>query len=617
MASSRRFVSTTDDDYSDTIREWLEEDENISDLDDSDADPNFVLSEHESESEIEESDSEDPPNLQVRTIHLQTVPISNEQPSTSTSTTDRQLPVSTRPSYWYGRGKEKFKWSKIPPHRRSRTPAHNIIPCVHLPGNIGPAKAIGNKCTEVQAWEFIITDDIINEIVVHTNENLEETRVKYKTADKIELRNTDFTEVRALIGMLFYSGIFKSNHEDLDSLYASDGTGRDIFRATISLKRILTLLMCLRFDNKADRQERVQDDKAAAISWVFNRVIENSQMNYCPFEHVCVDEMLVPFRGRCRFKVYMPKKPAKYGLKVMILADAKTKTHYFLNWYIYTGKKCDGQGLSVEENKLLVPTQSVIRLTKPIANSKRNVTADNWFTSVQLVRELSNKELTYVGTMKKNKAEIPKEFLPNSQRQVETSEFGFTNDMTLVSFVPKKGKSVVLVSSMHHDAKIYDDTKKPEIIIFYNSTKGGVDALDQKCALYSVSRRSKRWPTVLFYAILNISSVNSQVIHYCFRDNDKQPRLTFIKNLSRALVEPHLKRRLYNERLPRELRKVIGKILQEDVPKHAPAFEGKRKRCELCPRERDRKTKFVCKACNKAYCLECRAGLCADCENDV
>lgn len=172
----------------------------------------------------------------------------------------------------------------------------------------------------------------MNEVVIHTNEKLHELRIKFKTPERVDLRNTDIVEIRALIGLLFFSGIFKSNHEDLDSLYATDGTGRHIFRATMSLKRILNLLACLRFD----RHTRVTDDKAAAISWGFNRLVENSQKNYSPHEYVCVDEMLVPFRGRCRFKMYMPKKPAKYGLKVMILADAKT--YYFYNGYIYTGK---------------------------------------------------------------------------------------------------------------------------------------------------------------------------------------------------------------------------------------------------------------------------------------
>lgn len=129
--------------------------------------------------------------------------------------------------------------------------------------------------------------------------------------------------------------------------------------------------------------------------------------------------MLVAFRGRCRFKIYMPKNPAKYGIKIQALTDAKT--HYFLNGYIYTGRNCDGFGLTNEEKNFLVPTQSVIRLTKPIYNTNRNVTADNWFSSVQLARELLSRKLTYVGTLRKNKAEIPIEFQPN-RRAVEKKE---------------------------------------------------------------------------------------------------------------------------------------------------------------------------------------------------
>ncbi|XP_039294151.1 uncharacterized protein LOC120353654 [Nilaparvata lugens] len=58
------------------------------------------------------------------------------------------------------------------------------------------------------------------------------------------------------------------------------------------------------------------------------------------------------------------------------------------------------------------------------------------------------------------------------------------------------GRAVVLISSMHHDGVILNDRegKLPEIIDFYNITKVGVDSLDQKCAQFSVSRRTQRWP---------------------------------------------------------------------------------------------------------------------------
>ena len=58
----------------------------------------------------------------------------------------------------------------------------------------------------------------------------------------------------------------------------------------------------------------------------------------------------------------------------------------------------------------------------------------------------------------------------------------FTEDLTIVSYIPKPRKCVILISSMHADDAIdltTGEKKKPEINIFYNKAKGGVDTLDQ------------------------------------------------------------------------------------------------------------------------------------------
>ena len=70
--------------------------------------------------------------------------------------------------------------------------------------------------------------------------------------------------------------------------------------------------------------------------------------------------------------------------------------------------------------------------------------------------------------------------------------FGFTKNATLVSYVPKKGKVVTLLSSMHvgkNADRIDESTKdkrKPNIITFYNKTKGGVDKVDELKSTYSL-----------------------------------------------------------------------------------------------------------------------------------
>ena len=98
----------------------------------------------------------------------------------------------------------------------------------------------------------------------------------------------------------------------------------------------------------------------------------------------------------------------------------------------------------------------------------RNVTADNYFTDFALALELLLKKTIYVSTLRKNKSDIPPELQANKRRPVGSTLFGFDKDTTLVSYVPKMSKSVLLVSTMHHDDKIDEQTGKPDIILYYS-----------------------------------------------------------------------------------------------------------------------------------------------------
>ena len=63
--------------------------------------------------------------------------------------------------------------------------------------------------------------------------------------------------------------------------------------------------------------------------------------------------------------------------------------------------------------------------------------------------------------------------------------FGFTMDTTILSYVPKKNRCVILLFTLLHDG-IVDEEKerKPEVILYYNQTKGGVDNLNKLRAIY-------------------------------------------------------------------------------------------------------------------------------------
>ena len=78
------------------------------------------------------------------------------------------------------------------------------------------------------------------------------------------------------------------------------------------------------------------DDKEAAISLIWAPFIEWCKKNFVPFENLTVDEQLCNFRGRVKFRTYIPTKPGKYVIKIWCLADAKTS--YLVNVQIYLGK---------------------------------------------------------------------------------------------------------------------------------------------------------------------------------------------------------------------------------------------------------------------------------------
>lgn len=101
----------------------------------------------------------------------------------------------------------------------------------------------------------------------------------------------------------------------------------------MSQKRFLFLINYLRFNNLDTRNSRKDENSTAAISKIFKEFINNCKLNYSLSSYATIDEMLVSFRGWSKFKIYMPNKPTKYGIKLMCITDSRT--HYLYNAYIF------------------------------------------------------------------------------------------------------------------------------------------------------------------------------------------------------------------------------------------------------------------------------------------
>lgn len=494
------------------------------------------------------------------------------------------------------RGKNGYSWSAEPPSR-TRTPQRNIV--FRLPG---PKNDARNITTILDSWKLFFSDEIIISIVVYTNQEIGRQRQKY-SKDCRYVNDTDSIEIMALFGLLYIAGQKKDNHQNSKEMWSKFGP--EIYRCIMSETRFRFLISCIRFDDKRIRDPQ---DKFAPIRTIWERFISNCTKNYTPHSYCTIDEQLLGFRGNCPFRVYIASKPDKYGLKIMTMCDSRT--FYMVSAIPYIGK-------IKRPDKEPVPDYYVRTLTESIHGTGRNITMDNWFTSIPLTdKMLTEFNLTIVGTIRKNKPEIPLSFLPSREKKEGTSQFAFSNKKTLVSYTPKKMKSVLLLSSMH-SGKVIDENSKPEIINFYNSTKGGVDTFDQMMHTSSVSRKTRRWPLRFFYGMLDQAGINCDVIHQIVKGNRKKStRRTFLFDLGFALAKPHMERRL-TKNLPGDLASSIRNIL--DV-KDEPRPEGepprkllKQKRCFLCARTNDRKTKTACGKCSKPICNDHRVEICLEC----
>ncbi|XP_047121716.1 uncharacterized protein LOC124805222 [Schistocerca piceifrons] len=122
--------------------------------------------------------------------------------------------------------------------------------------------------------------------------------------------------------------------------------------------------------------------------------------------------------GNCPFRVYIKSKPGKYGIKIWVCTDVKTS--YLLQIQIYTGMVDNTQEVNQGQ-------RVVLDLMEPFLNNGHGVTTDNLFISFPLADELLKQKMTLVGTLRSNKKEIPKEFLPNRKGEVHSSMFDFLN----------------------------------------------------------------------------------------------------------------------------------------------------------------------------------------------
>lgn len=323
--------------------------------------------------------------------------------------------------------KDHTIWSNEPPMHRKML-AHNI-----LRSSASGPKRKTEGLSMFHTFKLIMSPEMCDVVIRETNrkakQHFDQLQLKNPSAACRSMNPLTRSEFDAYLGILLLAGATHSKNVPSQDLWKTNS--HPLFRAAMSLRRFWEINRYIRFDNGRTRDERKKSDKAAAISDIFGMLNSNLQSSYVAGPSVTVDEQLFPYRGGTGFTQYMPSKPAKYGIKVWWVCDAVSS--YPINGQIYTGMAPSGQR---ERNQ---GERVVKELCNRFRGSGRTVICDNFFTSYNLAISLMlDYKLALLGTVNKRRTFVPTCFANPNGREIQSTLFAFSSNVTMCSYIPKK-----------------------------------------------------------------------------------------------------------------------------------------------------------------------------------
>ncbi|XP_046986173.1 piggyBac transposable element-derived protein 4-like [Schistocerca americana] len=231
--------------------------------------------------------------------------------------------------------------------------------------------------------------------------------------------------------------------------------------------------------------------------WPRNMLYHNNVKNVMslllqvPEKEVCIDETLVPFRGRLNFIQYVKNKLHKFGIKFFKLC---LKGSYTWNMKVYCGKNVN-PGVPLA-------TSVDMSLMSGLLNE---------------AHQILGQSTHIVGILRSNRKLNPQDVV---QAKLKKGEHKAKESTAGVVVLKWKGKrDVLMLSTVHGEEEAEVQTKKgtmkkPAMIIAYNQSKSFIDLSDQMKSYSHCLRRRVKWYRKLAIELLAGSAlVNAHVIY--------------------------------------------------------------------------------------------------------
>ena len=364
----------------------------------------------------------------------------------------------------------------------------------------------GGVKTPYVYFRDLITDAMLENVELQSNNYaLKKSGIELKTTKK---------EVEIFIGLYLRMGLMKAHC--VRAYWAAD-TRYPPVADVLSRNRFEVLARHIHFcKNNSFTEEQMKADKIWKVrSWVDG--FRESLTKIAPLQNQSVDEVMVAFKGRSGLKQYLRNKPRKWGFKLWARAGSDGILHDF---DIYQGKR----ETTEQSSGLGMTGDVVIDMIKKLPDGQNFVIfADNLFSSLKLVQELTKRGFWYVGTVRENRLKgchlKPEKDLKTEKRGALDRKTELNSNIVAVRWFDNRKVDLISscvgvepvkkVSRYDKKAKQIVEIPCPAIVDRYNQNMGGVDLLDSLTSLYKYGLKSRRWYIYIFLHTVNMAVVSA------------------------------------------------------------------------------------------------------------
>ncbi|XP_064469715.1 piggyBac transposable element-derived protein 3-like [Ornithodoros turicata] len=397
--------------------------------------------------------------------------------------------------------KEKWQWVK-----------KDLVSPIELPSLLVPKGRALRGETPLTMFKAVFDNEPIHLMTFESK--------RYRLCNRTKMKPITHNEMEVFLGMCRYMSVVHVPHR---RWYWSPSTRQDTIANAVTLNRWEEILSVLHLSDPAlekkstdpgfDRLQKVRPT-VNMLNLSFSSLAEAEKCQ-------AVDELIITFKGGHFLKVYMAKKPTKWGYKVWVRAGQTGYVHK---------RELHGDNLksdptdappAIGESGLIV-----IRVTTDVPVGTY-LFFNNFFVSPPLLAYLKQRGLHSTCTMRKDRAaQCPLQSEKDLKAQGRGSyDYRVDRENGIIVCEWYDNRLVIMGSNVHGveplvKVKRFDRKRKehievdcPALIRSYNQNMGGVDKCDMLLSFYRMHFKTKKWYKRVIFHLTDVAVVNAWLLY--------------------------------------------------------------------------------------------------------